>query len=334
MRKSSERRIVDFLSILESASSSGYVSGQLLARRARISRSAVWKHIRQLRRRGYGIDSVHGLGYRMVSQTGAPVPWELKKRLKTHTVGKQIIYRDTGDSTQSVALSIANKSPDADGTVIIFENQKIGRGRLKRKWLSPPGGLWLSVILKPRVETAAITILPLVAALAVREAIAETTGLGASLKWPNDVMVSGRKVAGILLDVSAEAETLNYAVFGIGINANVNSKDIATKVAATQEITSLKNELGRDVDRLELAVAVLQNLEHHMDRFISGGPGPVISAWKRNTELLGRRITVLQDGKEIQHFVAADVDADGSLVVVSESGEKSRLTSGDVRIRT
>lgn len=333
MRKNRERKIVDFLSILESASASGYVSGQLLAKSAGISRSAVWKHVRQLRRYGYGIDSTHGLGYRMVSRTSAPVPWELKKRLKTRIIGKEIIHRDSRDSTQSIALAIATKCPEADGTVVILEHQKSGRGRLKRKWLSPAGGLWLSVLSRPRVETPSMTVLPLVAALAVRNAIVDTTHLRASLKWPNDVMISGKKVAGILLDVSAEAEILNYAVFGIGINANVDAKEIATKAAVAQEITSLKEELGHEVNRLELAAAVLQNLECQIDKFVSVGPGPIISEWKKNTDMLGTRISVLHDGNEIQHGIAADLDTDGALIVISDSGEKSRVTSGDLRIR-
>ena len=132
----------------------GYVSGQSLAAQAGVSRSAVWKQIRKLRDYGYGIDSVQGLGYRLVTETQNPVPWELKRILQTSFVGSDVVYLQIADSTQSTALTIANKNEDANGIVVIADRQSSGRGRLKRKWISPSGGLWFSVLLRPRIPTA------------------------------------------------------------------------------------------------------------------------------------------------------------------------------------
>jgi BirA family biotin operon repressor/biotin-[acetyl-CoA-carboxylase] ligase len=320
------------LPFLRSADSPGYVSGQVLADQAGVSRSAVWKQIRNLRTHGYRVDSVKGLGYRLVAETEYPVPWELKRILKTTFVGKDVIYFPTADSTQSIALSIANKT-EANGTVVIAGQQRSGRGRLRRKWISPPGGLWFSVLLRPKIPTGLVTLLPFVAALAVREGIAKVTSLDARLKWPNDVMVSGKKVAGILLDVSAEAEAVNYAVMGIGINVNVETAEIKSKITPAMAITSLRGELGYDVSRLELIRNILERLEKFMDLLVRKGAYEVITAWKKNSDMLGRRITVFQNNVAIHSGMAVDLDEDGSLVVKVDAGKTIAVTSGDIQVR-
>jgi BirA family biotin operon repressor/biotin-[acetyl-CoA-carboxylase] ligase len=268
-----------------------------------------------------------------VTETQHPVPWELKRILKTSYVGSEVVYLPIADSTQSTALTIANKTDDANGTVVIADRQKSGRGRLKRKWVSPSGGLWFSVLLRPRIPTSSITLLPFVAALAVREGIAKATGLDAHLKWPNDVMISGKKVGGILLDVSAEAEAVNYAVIGIGINVNVDMTEIRSKIPDVQEITSLKSELGHEVSRLELIRRVLESLEYFLALLIRKGAYEVISAWKNHSDMLGRRITILQNDKPIHNGRALDLGDDGSLIVKIDSGKTIAVTSGDVRLR-
>ena len=333
MARSSELEITRFLSLLRSAGPTKFVSGQTLAKRTGMSRSAVWKKIHRLRRYGYGIESVQGLGYRLVHNTQLPVPWELKKLLKTKFIGKDVIYMDTAESTQGVALDLASKKQEANGTVVIANEQRNARGRLKRKWISPPGGLWFSVLLRPEIPTAAITLLPFVAALAVREAIVRITSLDAHVKWPNDVMISARKVAGILLDVSTEAEHVNYAVIGIGINANIDESEIALKIVDTQGITSLKTELGREVDMLGLLALILEKLEGYLDLLTRSGASAIISEWKNCTDMLGRRVVVSQNYATVHEGLAIDLLEDGSLVVQAESGNEITVTSGDVRVR-
>jgi BirA family biotin operon repressor/biotin-[acetyl-CoA-carboxylase] ligase len=316
----------EFLSLL--GSEAGYISGQALAKKASISRSAVWKQIKMLRRYGYTIESQHGLGYRLVSRTELPVPWELASVLRTSFVGRQVIFRETTDSTQNLAISLASK-PGSHGAVVIAEQQKSGRGRQKRKWLSPNGGVWLSVILKPAIPTAKITLLPFAAALAVCDAI-KTTGLDARLKWPNDVMISGKKVAGILLDISAEADQVNYAVIGIGINANIDSAAVSARLDGAK-ITSISDELGRNVSRLDLTRSLLENLERYCVEMEQRGAGTILQKWKKSSDMLGRKVAVTQNGKTIQG-VAADVNDNGSLLLRTDHGDVN-IVSGDVNVR-
>jgi BirA family biotin operon repressor/biotin-[acetyl-CoA-carboxylase] ligase len=316
----------EFLSLL--GSKAGYVSGQALAKKADISRSAVWKQIKMLRRYGYSIESRHGLGYRLAGRTDLPVPWELARILHTSFVGKQVVFRESVDSTQNLAISLASK-PGSHGTVVIAEQQKSGRGRQKRKWLSPKGGIWLSVVLKPAIPTSRITLLPFVAALAVCDAI-KATGLYARLKWPNDVLISGKKVAGILLDISAEADQVNYAVIGIGINANVDSAAVSARLDGIK-VTSISDELGRSISRLELTKSLLENLERYYMETEQSGAGTILQKWKKNSDMMGREVAVKQNGKIIQGL-AADVNDDGSLLLRTDQGDLN-VVSGDVTVR-
>lgn len=316
----------EFISLLRSEA--GYISGQALAKKAGISRSAVWKQIKALRRYGYTVESRHGLGYRLASPTDLPVPWELAGALHTLFVGKKIIFREMADSTQNLAIALANK-PDSHGTVVIAEQQKSGRGRQKRKWLSPKGGVWLSVVLKPDIPTARITLLPFVAALAACDVI-KTIGLDARLKWPNDVMISGKKVAGILLDISAEAEQVNYVVIGIGINANVDSAAITARLDGVK-ITSISDELGRSVSRLDLTKALLENLECYYLEMEQRGSVAILQKWKKNSDMLGRKVTVTQNSRTVQGM-AVDVNDDGSLLLRTSDGNVN-VVSGDISIR-
>jgi BirA family biotin operon repressor/biotin-[acetyl-CoA-carboxylase] ligase len=213
--------------------------------------------------------------------------------------------------------------------VVIAEQQKSGRGRQKRKWLSPKGGVWLSVVLKPAIPTARITLLPFVAALAVCDAI-RTTGIDARLKWPNDVMVSGKKVAGILLDISAEADQVNYAVVGIGINANVDSATMSARFDGIKA-TSISDELGRNTNRLDLTRSLLENLERYYLEMEQHGPGAIIQKWKKNSDMLGHKVAVTQNSKTIQG-VAVDVNDDGSLLLRTDHGDID-VVSGDISVR-
>ncbi len=332
MGKANYQSIEKFLTLLRS-SPSKFVSGQILANAAGISRSAVWKQIRRLRRHGYSIESVHGLGYRLKSDTQLPVPWELGNALRTRRLGHRILYKDMVDSTQSIAIAIAEKRTGTHGTAVIADKQRHGRGRLRREWLSPSGGLWMSVILEPDAPTSMITLLPLAAALSVCHAIRQCTGLDAKLKWPNDVMISGRKVAGILLDISAEAEHVNYSVIGIGVNANIDSSSISARFAQNApRVTSLRDQLGHDVSKLELARAILENLERQLSNLDSGGASVILKEWQANTDMLGRQVKVLQNRRMVCQGIARGIADDGSLIL-QDGGREVKIASGDIRIR-
>lgn len=311
----------------------GYISGKILSKETGISTSGISKRIKTLRKYGYNIESRHRMGYRLAGETNLPLPWELTKVLDTLFVGKdKIIYRLTTDSTQNLAILLAEKNPNSDGIVIIAGEQKSGRGRQNRKWLSPKGGIWLSVVLRPRISSLKITLLPFAAALAVCDAIKKTTQLDAKLRWPNDVTISGKKVAGILIDISMEAERINYAVVGIGINANVDSSAITSYLEKGIKVTSLSDELSHKTNILDLTKVILERLEYYYMELKRCAPNTIIEEWKKNSDILYQKVAVMQNNRTIQG-IAADVNDDGSLLVRTNDCNNINVVASDIHVR-
>lgn len=311
----------------------GYISGKIISKETGISTSGISKRIKILRKYGYNIESRHRMGYRLAGETNLPLPWELTKVLDTLFVGKdKIIYRLTTDSTQNLAILLAEKNPNSDGIVIIAGEQKSGRGRQNRKWLSPKGGIWLSVVLRPRISASKITLLPFAAALAVCDTIKKTTQLDAKLRWPNDVTISGKKVAGILIDISMEAERINYAVVGIGINANVDSSAISSYLEKGIKVTSLSDELGHKTNILDLTKVILERLEYYYMELKRCAPNTIIEEWKKNSDILYQKVAVMQNNRTIQG-IAADVNDDGSLLVRTNDCNNINVVASDIHVR-
>ncbi len=311
----------------------GYMSGKILAKETGISTSGISKRIKILRKYGYNIESRHRMGYRLAGETDLPLPSELMKVLDTLFVGKcKIIYRPTIHSTQNLAILLADKNPSSDGVVIIAGQQKSGRGRQNRKWISPKGGIWLSVVLRPRISTSKITLLPFAAAIAVCDAIKKTTQLDAKLRWPNDVTISGKKVAGILVNLSMEAERINYAVIGIGINANVNSSAISSHLEKSINVTSLSDELGHKTSILSLTKVILERLEYYYMELKRCAPHTIIEEWKKNSDILHQKVAVMQNNRTIQGM-AVDVKDDGSLLVRTDECDNINVVASDIYVR-
>jgi BirA family biotin operon repressor/biotin-[acetyl-CoA-carboxylase] ligase len=311
----------------------GYISGKILSKNTGISTSGISKRIKTLRKYGYEVESRHGMGYRLAGETNLTLPWELIKVLDTSFVGRnKLIYRLTTDSTQNLAILLAEKNPSSDGIVIIAGQQKSGRGRQNRKWLSPMGGIWLSVILRPKISTSKITLLPFAAALAVCDAIKKTTQLDAKLRWPNDVTIAGKKVAGILIDISMEAERINYAVVGIGINANVDSSVISSYLEKSIKVTSLSDELGHKTNILGLTKVVLERLEYYYMELKRCIPHTIVEEWKKNSDILHQKVAVVQNNRTIQG-IAVDVNDDGSLLVRINDSNNINVVANDIHVR-
>ena len=324
----SEERLLSLLRLQK-----GYLSGKIISKETGISTSGVSKRIMILRKYGYNIESRHRMGYRLAGETNLPLPWELTKVLGTLFVGKdKIIYRLTTDSTQNLAILLAEKNPNSDGIVIIAGEQKSGRGRQNRKWLSPKGGIWLSVVLRPRISASKITLLPFAAALAVCDTIKKTTQLDAKLRWPNDVTISGKKVAGILIDISMEAERINYAVVGIGINANIDSSAISSYLEKGIKVTSLSDELGHKTNILDLTKVILEKLEYYYMELKHCAPNTIIEEWKKNSDILYQKVAVTQNNRTIQG-IAADVNDDGSLLVRTNDCNNIKVVASDIHVR-
>ncbi len=324
----SEEHLLSLLRLQE-----GYISGKILAKETGISRSGISKRIKILRQYGYNIESRHRIGYRLAGDTDLPLPWELVKVLHTIFIGREkIIYRLTTHSTQSLAILLAEKNPSSDGIVIIAAQQKSGRGRQNRKWLSPKGGVWLSVVLRPSISASKIALLPFAAALAVCDAIKKTTQLDAKLRWPNDVTISGKKVAGILIDISMEGQQINYAVIGMGINANVDSSAITSYFEKSIKVTSLSDELGHKTSILGLTKAILERLEYYYMELKHCVPHTIIEEWKKNSDILHQKVVVMHNNRTIQG-IAADVADDGSLLVRTDDCDNINVVASDIHVR-
>lgn len=330
---SEKARLKDLLSMLRA--SSGYVSGEYMSKMLKISREAVWKQISMLRGYGYRIDAKPRLGYMLIDRPDRLYPWEIMYELGGSTMVKEIIYYEDVTSTQDVALRLAEDGKDS--TLVVAEMQSKGRGRLSRRWISPYGGVWFSLITKPRVSVRNATLLSLATALAVCNTINNNFNIPARIKWPNDVVTNYRKVAGILIDMSVEHDIIDYCVIGIGINANLSIESIESMMSDEDRgyyyygSTSLMHEMGRAVDRLKFVASLLKELESIYSKLSYKDE---ILASIRAMMLFGPVSIIEGEGKDVKtrDGVAVDVDGDGSLLVKTDEGLE-RITSGYVHIR-
>ena len=306
-----------------------YVSGEEISRGLQKSRAAVWQWIEELRRDGYEIEASPRKGYRLLRSPDRLFPWEVAPYLTTAFVGRRIEYRPSVDSTNELARSLARQGA-AEGLVVVAEEQTAGRGRRGRAWRSPWGkGVWSTTLLRPAVSPYEAPKMALVAALATAQAIEEATGLAATVKWPNDVLVAGRKVCGILVEMEAELELVRFLAVGIGVNANLTPEEIPPE--ARQYAGSLMTALGRPVDRRALCGALLNRLEAEYLRWQREGFNAVLVDLRRRTEMLGRPVRVF-DGDGAWDGVARDIAADGALLVEAE-GRVRPVYAAEVSVR-
>ena len=302
-----------------------YVSGEELSRRSGVSRAAVWKQIEKLRDEGYQIAAQPHLGYRFIAAPDRLIAEELQWRLATKVIGRKISSYSTTDSTMDLAHRLV-ASGEPEGHVVVAEAQSQGRGRLGRTWQSPAGqGIYASVILRPKIAPTAAPLLTLLAAVATVEAIHRTTGLAAQIKWPNDVMIRERKVAGILTELTTELNRIRAAILGIGLNVNT------PKSALPRFATSLAVEHGQSCDRLTVARALFVALDEWYGAFLRDGGVSLLAAWRHSSMTLGRRVRVVCDGRQVDGE-AVDLDGDGALLVRTDAGRVEPVTAGEVLI--
>jgi len=297
-----------------------YVSGESLAEKLGITRAAVWKHVHTLIKDGYGVDVAQGRGYKLMSVPDKLYPSEIRYGLQTKLLGKKIFHLNTTSSTNIVARQIAERGVD-EGTVIVAETQSRGKGRLGRKWITKPGGLWMSVILKPAIDPMHASSITLLAAVSVTKAL-RGAGLEAVIKWPNDVLVNGKKICGILTEMSAETDIVNFIILGIGVNVN-NEVPLDTA-------TTMRAELGKDVDRAGFTQSLLEVLEEDYLTFKAEGFTPILWSWRRYSDTLGREVEVTYQD-EVVTGLAQDVDDAGSLLVKTADGSVRKIVSGDCK---
>lgn len=304
-----------------------YVSGEELSKTLQVSRTAVWKAVNTLRRQGYEIESSPRLGYRLHEVADVLTPLEISDGLNTKKLGKQIHYFEEVDSTNRVAQELAAEGA-REGTIVLALQQTQGKGRLGKAWSSPPGGVWLSLILRPQLVPMQVPLITLLAAVAAVEATIDISGLLPQIKWPNDLLVGEKKLAGILTEVAAEADGIRHAVVGIGININVSPKTLPPELQ--QAATSLWAETGQAINRSVWVRTFLEKFESYYLEASKHGFAKILQSWRQYAHTLGKEVTVHYAGKTISGR-ALDIDDHGALLVESEGGIM-RCLAGEVTL--
>ena len=317
------------LSTLRAAGSSS-VSGAELSQELGVSRAAIWARIEELRKLGYEIEASPHLGYRLLSVPDVLHADDLLARLgKTKIIGRDVRVFEKTTSTNDVIEKLASDGVK-EGVVVFAESQTKGRGRLGRKWISPAGkGLWFSVLLRPDLRPPQTTQLTVASAIAIRRAIASQTGLKPEIKWPNDILIRGKKVAGILTELSAELDHIKYVILGIGVDVNPDAREFPAELRKLA--TSLKAELDRPISRSDLGVAILRELDADYARICSGQFAEVADEWETHCTTLGHEV-VIRVGERVIRGRAESLGEDGALMLRTDHGHLEQIIGGDVTL--
>jgi BirA family biotin operon repressor/biotin-[acetyl-CoA-carboxylase] ligase len=309
-----------------------YLSGQDLSDVLKISRVAVWKHIKKIKELGYGVKTKQKLGYRLESDSRKLLPWEITDGLETRIIGKQAYYFDSIDSTQNQALTMTFDREN-NGAVIIAEKQTSGKGRRGRRWESPKGGIWLSVILHPDFDISIATLFPLASALALSRSIEKTIKIKPELKWPNDITVKGKKVAGMLVDASLESNKIEALVLGVGINFDVDVKQIERSLNGTPNFYGADSlsQYNRNITPVKLVQSFLTELEMVYSTLNAGDVKKIIKEWTKKSSTIGKDVTINTEKERISGK-AIRIDDDGALVIM-ENKKNRRVIAGDMTHR-
>ena len=306
----------------------GYISGEEIAGRLGVSRTAVWKHICAMKEAGYAIESHSRRGYSLVEVPDLLLPQEIQPRLHTKIIGQTMHHYDDIPSSNNEAKRLAAEGAP-DGTVVVAEAQSTGKGRLSRGWFSPKQkGIWFSVVLRPSFLPQEAPKCTLLAAVAVARAM-RRLGFEVGIKWPNDILYGGKKLVGILTEMSAEMERINFVVIGTGINVNLSPEDFPDEVKDIA--TSLAMVKGEPVSRAALFAEVLDAMDALYIEAEANGFGAALDEWRRYSVTLGQEVNVI-GVKETFEGTAADIDEDGALLIDTAEGRR-RVLAGDVSIR-
>ena len=306
------------------------VSGEEISRELGVSRTAVWKHIQALKEEGYQIESIQKRGYILKEAPDRLFPQEINSHLQTKWLGRSVCYEDCVDSTNTVAKQLANSGCD-NGLLVVAEEQGAGKGRLSRGWISPHAkGIWFSIVLKPPFLPQEASKCTLLAAVAVVKAVNSIPGVEAAIKWPNDILLNGRKLVGILTEMNAEFGHINYVVIGTGINTNASPEDYPDEV---KEIAiSVADVATEEFTRVGLLAAILKNMEDLYEKALAEGFVPILEEWRQYSCTLGQEVKVIAPGTT--YFgMALDIDEEGLLIVKKTDGQLEKVVAGDVSIR-
>ncbi|MHC0036137.1 biotin--[acetyl-CoA-carboxylase] ligase [Pseudoneobacillus sp. C159] len=325
MQSELRKKLLDAFSTQEGK----YISGQGLAEALGCSRTAVWKHIEELRKEGFEVEAIRNKGYRLMKTTESVSADEIRLGLKTSFIGQSIYYEDKVESTQIIAHRLAYEGAD-EGTIVIAEEQTVGRGRLDRKWYSPKyTGIWMSIILRPKIPLQEAPQLTLLTAVAVVLAIEELTDLSPQIKWPNDILVNGKKVTGILTELQAESDQINSVIIGIGINVNQKQEDFPIELH--ELATSIAIEQGSVFKRAVFIRSVLTHLEKLYLLFLEKGFYPIKLLWESHAISIGKVIRA----KTLTNVIegrALGITNQGVLQIEDQYGKVHLIYSADIEL--
>jgi BirA family biotin operon repressor/biotin-[acetyl-CoA-carboxylase] ligase len=313
-----QERIIQFLK-----ESDGYISGEEISQRLKMSRAAIWKYMQELRAQGYEIAAVPHLGYQLVTGPDKLLSYEIQSGLNTKVIGKKVIVMETVSSTMDEAFRLGNENCQ-EGTVVCAEAQSKGRGRLGREWVSPKTkGLYFSFVLRPSLPLSQLGQLTLMSAVALAEAVESISDLKPLIKWPNDVLLGNRKLAGILTELRAESDQVKFVIVGIGFNINTSSNHLPPGAS------SLKVAARRSFDRAEVFQAILRSLDRGYVKLLAHGFAEIMEEWKKRSATLNKRVRIT-DSAGIVEGQAIDLDEDGALLIRKDNGLIVKKSAGDV----
>lgn len=308
-----------------------YISGEEISDLLGISRSGVWKHINSLKEDGYDIEGIPRKGYMLKNRVDKLLLTEIITELNLKHWKKENIYTyDTVDSTNIIAKKNAGEGKE-EGSFFIAEEQTKGKGRMGRDWSSLRGkGIWFSFILRPEIMPTKASEITFVIAVGIMEGIKKQINKDIKIKWPNDILLDGKKIVGILTEISAEMERINYIIAGVGINVNQNIEDFPEDIR--NKATSLKINTGESVNRNELLRNIIEEMERVYFFYKKEGFGVIIDIWKNNNITLGRRVKAITFDSEIIGF-AERIDDEGYLIIKDDAGKENKILAGDVSLR-
>jgi len=309
-----------------------YISGEELSDRLAVSRTAIWKRIGSLKKEGFNIEASTKKGYRLVQSEDLYGKISIQSMVTTNILGRNLKFYHEVDSTNNVLKKLAaDNAPE--GTVVISDIQTAGRGRRGRTWMSAPGlGIWMSVLLKPNLHPSQVQTLTLASSVAVIRALESLDIEIPGIKWPNDILIGGKKVCGILTELSAEAEKVEWVVIGIGLNVNHDHDDFPNNIKDIATSLRLSGRTQEPFNRSEIAAGIINELEAVYMEFLEKGPGWVAEEWKKRNVTLGKRVELVsQTG--VTEAEAVDITPDGRLIVRYDDGRNGEVLSGEISLR-
>jgi len=318
-----------FLKILSFLKShkSEFLSGQDMSDVLKISRVAVWKDIKKIRSLGYKIESKQNLGYRLVDTTKLLLPWEVMQNLNTKFLGKKVYYFNAIDTTQNFAMEIVTRN-NMNGTIIIAKKQTGGRGRMKRKWKSPVGGIWMSIIINPNFDISYATLVPIATSLALCIAMEKILKINPELKWPNDITIKGKKVAGVLVDTSIISNEIENMILGIGVNFKIKPYKLASTIKKTPNFYGVTTLVKKNGNALPLVQQFLHELENVFHLINSRRVKKIKNEWTKRSSTIGKNISIITNEGNL-NGKAVKIDSDGALII-SKGKKTERILVGDI----